>query len=348
MMKFKRVLSAIDSHTGGNAERVVIGGVPPIPGKTMLEKLKYVRDHMDFLRTLLVHEPRGHSNMFASLLTAPTVEGAQFGVIYLEPGGYATMCGHGTIAVCTVLVEAGMVAVHEPVTEIVLDTPAGLVKARVAVDGGQAESVTLENVPSFLYESDAKVNVPGVGEIKVDIAYGGNFHAILPAASVGLEITPERAEEIVSVGRRIWRAVNDQIEIRHPEKPELDGVNYVEFSVPATHPKATMKNAVVVPPGGIDRSPCGTGTSAKMAALYAKGNLTLNQEFVHESIIGSLFFGRLIREAEVGKFPAVIPTIKGSAHIMGFHQFVLDPGDPFPAGFLVGTKEKLYGVEFGD
>jgi proline racemase len=346
MMKFNRIFSVIDSHTGGNAERVVISGVPPIPGKTMLEKLKYVRDHLDFLRTLLVHEPRGHSNMFASLLTPPTLEGAHFGVIYLEPGGYPTMCGHGTIAVCTVLVETGMVEPREPSTEIILDTPAGMVKAQVAVKDGLVESVTLQNVPSFLYKPDVKVDVPGVGEVKVDIAYGGNFYAILPGVSVGLEIRPEHADQIRTMGTSIWRAVNEQVEIHHPEKPEIDGVNYVEFSGPPTHPKAMMKNAVVVPPGGIDRSPCGTGTSAKMATLYAKGELRLNEEFVHESIIGSLFFGRLIQETKVGNYGAVIPTIRGSAHIMGFHQFVLDPRDPFPAGFLVGRKEKLYGVEF--
>jgi len=345
-MKFSRIFTAIDSHTGGNAERVVIGGAPPIPGETMLEKLKYVRDHLDHLRTFLVHEPRGHSNMFASLLTPPTVDGADFGVIYLEPGGYATMCGHGTIAICTVLVETGMVQAKEPVTGIVLDTPAGVVRAEVAVKGGVAESVTIQNVPSFLYKPDVEVDVPEVGWVRVDIAYGGNFYAILPAESVGLEITPEHANEITSCGTKIWKAVNEQVEIHHPEEPEINCVNYVEFSAPPTNPAATMKNAVVVPPAAIDRSPCGTGTSAKMAALYTKGELDLNEEFIHESIIGSLFYGQLIEETRVGSFTAVVPTIRGSAYIMGIQQFVLDPRDPFPAGFLLGKKEKLYGVGF--
>ncbi len=257
------------------------------------------------------------------------------------------MCGHGTIAICTVLVETGIVEPKEPVTEIVLDTPAGVVRTKVAVKDGLAESVTIENVPSFLYKSDVEVDVPDLGHVKVDVAYGGNFYAILPAESVGLTIAPEHANAIMSYGTKIWRAVNEQVEIHHPEKPEINCVNYTEFSAPAAHPKATMKNAVAVPPWGIDRSPCGTGTSAKMATLYAKGQLGLNEEFVHESIIGSLFYGRLIKEARVGEYKAVVPTITGSANIMGIHQFVLDPRDPFPAGFFLGKKEKLYGVEFG-
>jgi len=345
-MKFSRMLTAVDSHTGGNAERVVIGGVPPIPGNTMLEKLKYVRRNIDYLRTFLCHEPRGHGNMYASLLTPPTTPEAQFGVLYLEPGGYATMCGHGTIAICTVLVGMGLVEVKEPVTEIVLDTPAGVVRAQVDVKNGEATAVTVRNVPSFLYKADVEVAVPGLGKVTVDIAYGGNFYAILPAESVALVIHPENASEIIAMGTRIWRAVNEQIEIRHPESPEINCVNYTEFSTAATHPQATLKNAVVVPPSGIDRSPCGTGTSAKMATLWAKGKLRLNEEFVHESIVGSLFYGRLVEETKVGPFRAAVPTIKGSAWVMGIQQFVLAPDDPFPEGFLLAKKEKLYGVEF--
>lgn len=345
-MRFKRLISAVDAHAEGNPERVVIGGVPPIPGDTMLEKSKYVRDHMDYLRTLLVHEPRGHGNMYASLVVPPTVPEADFGIMYLEPGGYATMCGHGTIAISTVLVETGLVEAKEPVTEIALDTPAGLVRVQVAVKDGVAESVTLKNVPSFLYKTDVDVDVPGLGRVTVDIAYGGNFYAILPVESVGLEVVRENASELIRCGTDIWRAVNEQVEIHHPEEPAIDCVNYVEFSAPATHPKATMKNAVVVPPTGMDRSPCGTGTSAKMATLYAKGKLGLNEEFVHESIIGSLYYGELIEKTQVGEFPAVVPTIRGSAYIMGIHQFVLDPRDPWPAGFVLGKKEKLYGFGY--
>jgi len=345
-MKFDKLITAIDTHTEGNPERVVTGGIPFIPGKTMLEKSKYTRNNLDYIRTLLVYEPRGHSNMYASLLVPPTVDGADFGVIYMEPGGYVTMCGHGTIAICTVLVETGIIEALEPETEIVLDTPAGLVRAKVAVKDGKAESVTMRNVPSFLYMADVKVDVPDVGRVKVDIAYGGNFYAILEAESVGLEVKPGHARKLISTGTRIWRAVNEEIEIHHPEKPEIDCVNYVEFSAPATNPKANMKNAVVVPPGGMDRSPCGTGTCAKMATLYSMGKLNLNEEFVHESIIGSLFYAKLIRETKVGDYEAVVPVIRGSAYITGINQFVVDPDDPFPVGFQLAKTEKLYGFGF--
>jgi proline racemase len=345
-MNFTKIITAIDTHTEGNPERVVTGGIPSIPGETMLEKSKYARDNLDYLRTLLVHEPRGHSNMYAALLVPPTVEEADIGVLYLEPGGYVTMCGHGTIAICTVLIETGIIEAREPEAEIVLDTPAGLVRARVAVKDGKAESVTIRNVPSFLYQADVELDVADLGRVKLDIAYGGNFYAILEADSVGLDVKTENANEIILMGTKIWQTVNEQVEIHHPQEPQIDCINYVEFCAPASHPKATLKNAVVVPPAGMDRSPCGTGTCAKMATLYTKGQLHLNEEFVYESIIGTLFFGRLIEETKIGEYPAVVPTIRGSAYITGIHQFVVDARDPFPGGFHLGKIEKLYGFGF--
>ncbi|HDM09977.1 MAG: proline racemase family protein [Deltaproteobacteria bacterium] len=346
-MKFQRLITAIDVHAEGNPERVVTGGIPFIPGKTMLEKSKYVRDNLDHLRTLLVHEPRGHNNMYAALLTPPSDQRAHFGVIFMEPSGYATMCGHGTIAVSTVLVETGIIQPSEPETEILLDTPAGLVTASVQIANGKAISVTIENVPSFLYQEDVTIHVEGIGDISVDIAYGGNFYAILDADRLGLAIRQDQASRVIEVGQRIWRAVNEQIKVHHPEQQEIDCVNYVEFSTSSTNPKAHMKNAVVVPPAGMDRSPCGTGTSAKMATLYAKGQLALGEEFVHESIIGSLFCGRLLSETRVGGFQAVVPSIRGSAYITAFHRFVVDPEDPFQRGFCLGEPESPYSYGFG-
>ncbi len=345
-MNFTKIITAIDTHTEGNPERVVTGGIPSIPGKTMLEKSEYARDNLDYLRTMLVHEPRGHVNMYAALLVPPAVEEADIGVLYLEPGGYPTMCGHGTIAICSVLVETGIIEAREPETVIALDTLAGLVRARVAVKDGRAESVTIRNVPSFLYKADVELDVPEVGRVKLDIAYGGNFYAIVEAERVGLEVKTENLNKLISLGARIWQAVNQQVEIHHPQEPQIDCVNYVEFSAPATHPEATMKNAVVVPPAGMDRSPCGTGTCAKMATLYSKGKLSLKKEFVHESIIGTLFYGELLEETNVGEYPAVVPTIRGSAYITGIHQFVVDPRDPFPRGFQQRKMEKLYGFGF--
>jgi len=334
-MKFAKLVTAVDSHTEGQPTRVVLGGIPQIPGKTMLQKMQYMQEHLDDLRLLLIREPRGHNAMLSALLTSPTVPEADVGVLYLGHAGYATMCGHGSIGVATTLVELGMVEVREPETEIVLDTPAGLVRARVAVEHGRAKAVTFRNVPSFLYQSDAEVQVPGLGPVRLDVAWGGSFKAILPAATVGLEIRPERAAEIIACGIRIQEAASRQLQVRHPEKPGITGVESVLFSAEATHPEATLKNTLVYA-GDLDRSPCGTGTCAKMAQLHAKGELALNQEFVHESIVGTLFRGKLIAETTVGPYRAVVPTVTGRAWVMDLAQFVLDPCDVFPAGFYVG------------
>lgn len=345
-MKFKTLYTVIDAHTEGNAERVVISNLPPIPGDTMLEKGIYLRDHMDYLRTVLTQEPRGHANMYAALVIPPANPEADFGILFLETGGYATMCGHGTIAICTVLVEMGMVEAVEPITKIKLDTPAGLVEADVAVSDGSVDSVSMKNVPSFLYKPNETIEVDGLGAVTLDIAYGGNFYGLLPAEQVGLKVRSEDFRKLIDYGTRIWEAVNDQVEIAHPLDPKINCVNYVEFYGPPMHPKAHAKNAVVVPPSGMDRSPCGTGTSAKMATLFAKKELALNQEFIHESIIGTLYYGKLIEETKVGPFSAVVPVVRGSAYIMGINQLVIDPRDPFPAGFLIEKQGKIYGFDY--
>jgi proline racemase len=344
-MKFSKMITAVDAHTAGMPMRVVLGGIPNLPGQTMVEKVRNMRETSDYLRSLIVLEPRGHAGMFAAILTEPTQEGVDFGVIFLNPGGYDTMCGHGTIAICTILVETGIVEVNEPETIISLDTPAGVVKAVVAVEQGLAKSVTIQNVASFLLQSDVEIKVPSVGPIKIDVAYGGDlFYAILPAESVGLDIVPEQDSAFVSLGRKIWDVINEEVDAQHPEIPEAKGFAGVIFSGHPTSPKATLKNACFGPPGFTDRSPCGTGTCAKMAALYAKGELALNEVFVHESIIGTLFSGELVKETTIGSYPAVIPTVTGSAYITGFQQLVLDPRDPFQAGFYLGKMSELWGV----
>lgn len=345
-MKIKTLYTVVDAHTEGNPERVVISNIPAIPGETMLEKGIYLRKHMDNLRKVLTHEPRGHNNMYAALVIPPTNPEADFGILYLEPGGYATMCGHGTIAICTVLVEMGLVEAKEPITEIALDTPAGLVRAKVAVKDGSAESVTITNVPSFLYKPEVTVDVPGIGKVTADISYGGNFYAILPAEQVGLRVHTDDFRKLIDYGTRIWDAINEQVEIQHPIDTKINCLNYVEFYGPPTHPEAHVKNAVVVAPSGMDRSPCGTGTSAKMATLFARGELGLHEQFVHESIIGTLYYGELIEKVKVGAFDAVVPTIRGSAYIWGINQLVVDPRDPFPHGFQIEKHEKIYGFDF--
>ena len=344
-MRFKRIVSTIDTHTEGEPTRVVIGGVPVIPGATFQDKWAWAKANLDDLRKLLMFEPRGNSVMSGSIITAPCTPGADVGVIYIEVSGFLPMCGHGTIGTCTALVEAGLVPVTEPITRIVLDTPAGLVRAAVRVEDGVARDVTIQNVPSFLYKSEVRVQVPELGEVVLDIAYGGNFYAIVPAASVGLELVPAAAREIVRKGSLIRDAIFEQVEVQHPAIPAINRCSHVRFVAPSPTPGVTTRNAVLYSAEAIDRSPCGTGTSAEMAARFGKGLQRLGEEMVSESIIGSLFTGCLVETAQVGPFTAVVPTIRGSACVSGINQLVLDPRDPFPRGFYLGGSSR-WGAEF--
>ncbi|MBW1730256.1 MAG: proline racemase family protein [Deltaproteobacteria bacterium] len=334
-MKINRVFSTIDTHTGGEPTRTIIGGLPYIPGKTIVEKMHYLKENMDWIRTSLMFEPRGHSVMSGVILTEPTHPEADIGVIFIETGGYLPMCGHDTIGVSTALVETGMITVEEPFTYITLDTPAGLTRVKVHVENGKARSVTFRNIPSFVFAKDVEVYVPGFGKIKMDVSYGGNVYAILPADAVELEILPENASEIIQKGRMVRDAVNSQVRIQHPEKPFVNECTHVQFYGKPSAPDADLKNTVFFADSGIDRSPCGTGTSAKVATLYAKGELKLNEEFVHESIIGSIFVARAVEEAKVGPYEAIVPEVTGSAYVTGMSQFVIDPDDPHRNGFLL-------------
>jgi proline racemase len=343
-MRFKRIISAIDSHTEGEPARVVIGGVPVIPGASMREKWNWAKNNLNELRTMLMFEPRGNNVMSGTIITAPASPQADIGVIYIEVSGFLPMCGHGTIATATVLVESGIIPAKEPITDITLDTPAGLVKAKVHVQEGIVKDVTIQNVPSFLYKRDVSVNVPELGKLKLDIAYGGNFYAIVPAPSLGLEINPEQAAKVIHYGTLIREAIYEQVEVMHPENPEINRCTHVRFISPSPNPGVTMRNAVFYSAEAIDRSPCGTGTSAEMAYRYGIGEQKLHEEFVSESIIGSRFYGTLIEETKVGSFTGVIPTIRGSAYITGINQYVLDERDPWPYGFYLGAKSK-WGAE---
>ncbi len=334
-MKIARVFSAIDTHTGGEPTRTIIGGLPYIPGKGVVDKMKYLREHMDWIRTALMFEPRGHSVMSGAILTEPTHPEADIGVIFIETGGYLPMCGHDTIGVSTVLIETGMVRVEEPVTYITLDTPAGLTRVKVDVENGTAKAVTFRNVPSFVFAADATIDIPEHGKIKVDISYGGNVYAIVAAEALEMEIRPENAIQLIEKGRIVRDAVNAQVKIQHPEKDFINSCTHVEFYGEPTTVEAHVKNAVFFANSGIDRSPCGTGTSAKIATLYAKGKIRLNEEFVHESIIGSIFRARAVEETRVGPHAAIISEITGSAYIMGINQLFIDPDDPHRNGFLL-------------
>lgn len=327
------MFTTVDTHTVGQPTRTIIGGIPYIPGRTVSDKMLYLKENEDWIRKVLMYEPRGNHVMSGVILTEPCVTGADIGVIFIEVGGYLPMCGHDTIGVSTTLIETGIIKAVEPYTYITLDTPAGLVKVKVKVENNVAKEVTFTNVPSFVFARDVEIQVPTLGTVKLDISYGGNFYAIVQAEDVGLSVKPEEAKKIIAVGNMIREAVNRQVEVYHPEKPFITKVTHVEFSTLPTNPEATMKNVVVIPPGAIDRSPCGTGTSAKMAALHARGKLGLKERFVHESIIGTIFKCRILEETKAGGFPAIIPEVTGSAYVTGMHTFVIDPDDPIQEGF---------------
>ncbi|MER5974545.1 proline racemase family protein [Streptomyces sp. NPDC002055] len=364
-MRAARYFSAVDSHTEGMPTRVVTGGVGPIPGDTMADRRRYFVEHLDHIRQLLVNEPRGHAAMSGAILQPPTRPDADWGVLFIEVSGCLPMCGHGAIGVATVLVETGMVEVTEPVTTVRLDTPAGLVEVRVAVRDGRAEHVTLRNVPSYADELDAAVRVPGLGEVRYDMAYGGNFYAVVPLERLGIPFSREHKDRILAAGLDLMAAINKERRPVHREDPAISGCHHVQFTAPgtaaprptapgptapeSTAPESTAleptapdptplshaRNAMVIHPGWFDRSPCGTGTSARMAQLHARGDLPLHRDFVNESFIGTRFTGRLVGTAEVGGREAVVPTVTGRAWITGMGQYLLDPSDPFPSGFTL-------------
>jgi len=333
-MRSKRVFHSVESHTEGMPTRVITGGVGTIPGATMAERRQWFMDNSDDVRTLLMYEPRGHASMSGAILQPPTRPDADYGVLFIEVSGLLPMCGHGTIGVATVLVETGMVPVVEPVTTIRLDTPAGLVIAEVAVEDGAAKSVTIRNVPSFSLALDQSVAVEGLGEVHYDMAFGGNFYAVVELEELGLPFDRAAKNELLDAGLKIMDAINAHNPPVHPERPDITGCHHVYLKAPGSTAEHS-RHAMAIYPGWFDRSPCGTGTSARMAQLHARGELELNTDFVNESFIGTQFTGRLVEETTVGGLPAVVPTITGRAWITGTAQYHLDPEDPFPAGFLL-------------
>jgi proline racemase len=336
-MRAAAMFSAVDSHTEGMPTRVVTSGVGIIPGATMAQRRRYLMTERDDLRTLLMTEPRGHSAMSGAILQPPTRPDADVGVLFIEVSGCLPMCGHGAIGTATVLVETGMVPVKEPITRIRIDTPAGLVVASVRVQDGRTRAVTIRNVPAYLHLRDAVVEVDGIGPVRLDLAWGGNFYAILPAADVDLHVRPERHDELVATGLAIMRAVNEQLEFAHPEQPDVDDCRHVILTGPGGE-GVDSRSAVAIHPGWIDRSPCGTGTSARMAQLATRGELALDTDFVHQSLIGSRFTGRLVGRTTVGGYPAFEPLITGRAWLTGLASYLLDPEDPFPTGFSLGPR----------
>jgi proline racemase len=347
-MRLASMIQAVDLHACGEPGRVIVGGVLDVPGDTMFEKKIYLETRADHLRKRMLREPRGYPAANCNLILPPTNREAQAGFVIMEQTEYPPMSGSNTICVTTALIETGMVPASEPVTELTLESPAGLIRVSANVAGGKVTQVTFTNVPAFAVHLDAKVEVANLGTIVVDVAYGGMFYVIAEASQVGLRLSRDEGRDIVRLGEMIKAAAKEQLPAVHPDNPQIAGVTIAQFTAPPTHPEAAAKNTVIVSTGTLDwerpqswtgtldRSPCGTGTCARMAALHAKGKLALHRDFVHEGILGTTFTGRLIEETRVGPYRAVVPTISGRAWITGFAQYVVDPDDPLADGFTLG------------
>ncbi|MFV0516407.1 MAG: proline racemase family protein [Aminipila sp.] len=334
-MKIQKTLFTIESHTMGEPLRCIVGGIPNLKGNTMMEKKQYFKEHYDYVRKALMLEPRGHKDMFGSILTAPTMPEADYGVIFMHGQGFHNMCGHGTIATSTIAIETGMVKIEEPQTIIRQEAPAGLVTIKATVKDGKAEKISFENVPAFLYKRDIVVDVPKYGELKMDIAFGGSFFAIVNHEQLGIDICPENSSKLVEMGMAIIEAANKQIDVVHPELPDINTIDLCEIYGISKSPDAHMQNITIFD-GQIDRSPCGTGTCAKIATLFAKGELKIGEDFVYESVIRTKFTGKVLGTTKVGEFDAIIPEITGSAYITGYSQFMIDQEDPVKYGFSLG------------
>ena len=325
---------AIDSHTAGEFTRIVVGGVPDLPGRTMIEKKEYFMAHYDTIRTALMFEPRGHRDMFGAILTEPCNPQADFGIFFIETAGVLNMCGHGSIGAATALVEAKLVPVQEPFTEIAFDAPAGLIKTKVRVEQGHAVEVSIVNVPSFLYKKGLTTNIAGK-EITYDLAFGGSFFTMVDASQFGLDINEGTVTTFIDWGMKILRQVNAEQHIKHPLL-DITGTDVCEFYSSHCKDGADVRNVVAFGKYQADRSPCGTGTSAKMASLFALGKMEVGQSIINESFIGTRFKGTILGETTVGPFTAIIPQITGSAYITGVATYLIDADDPLKDGFLIG------------
>jgi proline racemase len=342
------MITAVDAHAGGEPGRVIVGGVLDVPGRSMFEKRLYLEQHADGLRRRMLREPRGYPGLCCNLILPPTLPEADVGFVIMEQTDYPPMSGSNTICVTTVLLETGMLPMREPVTEVVLEAPAGLIRVTAEVKVQKVTRVTFRNVPAVAILLGVPLVVKGLGTLAVDVAYGGMFYVIADAGALGFALTPDEGREIVRVGEMIKASAREQLPVAHPLQPEVTGYSVAQLSGPAHAVDADMRNAVVISTGAfdwarpdtwtgvLDRSACGTGTCARMATLHARGLLAPGKPFRHEGILGTVFTGCVESETRVGGYPAVLPSITGSAWITGIAQYVVDAEDPFPEGFTVG------------
>lgn len=347
-MRFSQVINAVDAHAAGMFGRVVVGGVGTlsVPGRTMFEKKQYLEQHGDTFRRFMLREPRGNPAAMVNLVLPPANPAADAGVLIMEQSEYyPSMSGSNVMCVVTVLLECGILPMREPQTLLKLDTPAGLVQASADCGDGRVTGVTITNVPAFAADLDVPLEVSGWGTVSVDVSWGGMFYVIADGGRLGFRLTPDEGADIVAFGERLRAAAREQIPVAHPENPSINVIEATLLHAPPRDASNSGRSAVVVPsPAGragrthgiLDRSPCGTGTSAQIATLYARGRLQLGAEFRQEGILDTVFVARVVEETRVASRQAVVPTIRGRAWITGFAQYVLAPDDPFPEGFMVG------------
>lgn len=330
-----QTIHTIDTHTGGDPTRIVVSGLPDIPGETMLDKKQYIIDNLDHIRRSVLLEPRGHKDMFGALLLDPIHPDADVGVIYLSNQGYLNMCGHGTIGVTTALIESGIIA-FDSKDPVVLETPAGLVYVDATLEGNKVTNVSIQNVPAFLWEKDVKLDIPELGNIKVDVAFGGSFFVLVDSEKSGIkDLSPANNEYLAELGVKIIEEANKIVKVEHPEEKKINKIELILFLENSNNDNINTRNVNVFGEGQVARSACGTGLSAQMAVQSAKGLLDKESQYNTESIINTPFFGRIVDETTVGKRKAIIPEINGDAFITGKHEFILHPEDELKNGFLL-------------
>lgn len=337
MLQFSHIINAVDAHTAGEPVRVVTSGLPKIQGKTMLDKMNWLENNLSNIRNLLTREPRGHRDMYLTILTPPVTEDGDTGVLYMHTTGQATMCGHGTIGVVKVLLETGTIPSVEGENIVRIDAPAGRITAKATVKDGRVSDVSFQNVPSFLYKDNIKVDIPGIGETNVAVSFGGDFYIFVSAQDLGLRVTPECCREIVKHAMWLKDWGNRELDVVHPTNPGLKGIYGVIVTDASEHDKDCWKSkeTCIFADCAVDRSPCGTGTSARMALLYGRGEMRPDEVLYNNSIIDTTFKGSIDDVTTVGGLKAVVPRISGPAWITGFNQLVLDPTDPLKEGFLI-------------
>jgi proline racemase len=335
--RYPNQFCTIDSHTQGEPTRLLIGGTGDLPGDTIKEKRDFFASRYDHIRMLLTQEPRGHRGMFAAVVTEPVTREAQFGLIYMDAKRYPYLCGHATIGAVTTLIETGALAVEDGDSIITVDTPSGPLQAYAQVANSRVLSVGIDMVPSFVFQTDCSLEVPGFGQITVDLVCVGGFFAMVSAESLGIELSRENSQKLIALGMAIIDSANRELQVYHPHHPEVNTIDVTEFYAEAPLDSQGRSGSSVVTYGEshIDRSPCGTGTTAKMTLLHHKGRLSLGQTYRNASPLGTVFEGRIVRELTIGEFGGIIGQVRGNATITGYHQFVLDQIDPFQRGFLL-------------